>query len=136
MARVRPGVEDTLAALSPNSPLIKLDLPVFERPRKANSGAVVAGNCSGEVAESRRKYWRKLIAEQQASGQKALAFCREHGISQYSFYRWRQRLRQGAVPQFAELEVTQAATASPESTLELILRNGERLRIGDDAPAQ
>ena len=29
------------------------------------------------MAENRRKYWRKLIAEQEASGQKARPFCRE-----------------------------------------------------------
>jgi hypothetical protein len=51
----------------------------------------------GEVADTRRKYWSKLIAEQQASGQKALPFCREHGLSQYSFYKWRERLRQSNV---------------------------------------
>jgi transposase-like protein len=88
------------------------------------------------VAETRRKYWRKLIAEQQASGQKALAFCREHGISQYSFYKWRQRLRQGAEPQFAVLEVTPAASGNPDSALELILRSGERLRIGNQVAAE
>jgi transposase-like protein len=88
------------------------------------------------VAETRRKYWRKLIAEQQASGQKALAFCREHGISQYSFYKWRQRLRQGAEPQFAVLEVTPAASANPDSALELILRSGERLHIGNQVAAE
>ena len=88
------------------------------------------------MAETRRKYWRKLIAEQQASGQKALAFCREHGISQYSFYKWRQRLRQVAEPQFAELEVTSATSVGPDSGLELILRNGERLRIGNQVAAE
>ena len=88
------------------------------------------------MAETRRKYWRKLIAEQQASGQKVLTFCRERGISQYSFYKWRQRLRQGAEPRFAELEVTPAASASPDSSLELILRSGERLRIGKQVAAE
>jgi transposase-like protein len=90
----------------------------------------------GEVADARRKYWSKLIAEHQASGQKALPFCRERGISQYSFYKWRQRLREGAVPQFALLEAKPAATAESDSALELILKNGERLRIGNQVVAE
>jgi hypothetical protein len=87
------------------------------------------------MAETRRKYWSKLIAAQQASGQKALPFCRERGISQFSFYKWRQRLRQRAVPQFALLKATPAATGNPDSALELLLKNGERLRIGSQVPA-
>ena len=81
------------------------------------------------MAESRRKYWRKLIAEQEASGQKARPFCRERGIGEYSFYKWRQRLRQSDTVQFALLETVPPATASLDSALELVLRNGERLRI-------
>src|ERR1700722_16222403 len=51
--RVRPGEAETLAAFSPSRPLIRLDLPTLERPRKANSGAAAVGNCSGDMADSR-----------------------------------------------------------------------------------
>jgi hypothetical protein len=87
------------------------------------------------MAETRRKYWSKLIAEQEASGQKALPFCRARGIGAYSFYKWRRRLQQGDVAQFALLETTPTATGSPDSALELVLRNGERLRIGNQVAA-
>jgi hypothetical protein len=87
------------------------------------------------MAENRRKYWRKLIAEQEASGQKARPFCRERGIGEYSFYKWRQRLRQSDTVQFALLETVPPATASLDSTLELVLRSGERLRIGNQVVA-
>jgi hypothetical protein len=83
------------------------------------------------MAENRRKYWRKPIAEQEVSGQKARPFCRERGIGEYSFYKWRLRLRQSDTVQFALLETFPAATASLDSALELVLRNGERLRIGN-----
>ena len=88
------------------------------------------------MAETRRKYWRKLIAEQQASGQKALPFCREHESHDIRFTSgvngcgkapsrssrcWKSRRRQ--VP-------------PPDSALELILRNGERLRIGNQVAAE
>lgn len=87
------------------------------------------------VLENKRKYWRKVIAEQEASGQKARPFCREHGIGEYSFYRWRSRLRQSDPVRFALLETAPALSASPDSPLELVLRNGERLRIGNQVEA-
>jgi hypothetical protein len=87
------------------------------------------------VAEDKRKYWRRLIAEQEASGQKVLPFCRERGIGEYSFYKWRKRLQQNGAVRFALLETTPTARAAvinpdPDSGLELVLNNGERLRIG------
>lgn len=51
MARVRPGVAETLACFEPSSAFSKLDLPTFDRPRKAISGIEGAGNCAGECAE-------------------------------------------------------------------------------------
>src|SRR5580692_10445044 len=59
MARVRPGVDDTLAALSPTRAFNRLDLPTFERPRKAISGTDGAGNCAADKADSRNwVVWR------------------------------------------------------------------------------
>jgi transposase-like protein len=84
------------------------------------------------VSETKREYWRKLIAEQEASGQKARPFCRERGIGEYSFYKWRRRLRESETVRFALIETAPGATASPVSALELVLRNGERLRIGKE----
>lgn len=52
MARVRPGVDETLACFEPRRAFSKLDLPTLERPRKAISGTEGAGNCAGESAES------------------------------------------------------------------------------------
>jgi hypothetical protein len=53
MARVRPGVDETFAAFSPTSAFSKLDLPTFDRPRNAISGASALGNCAAESAESK-----------------------------------------------------------------------------------
>ena len=76
-----------------------------------------------------------MIAEQEASGQKARPFCRERGIGEYSFYKWRRRLRQSDTVQFALLETAPAAITIPDSALELVLRNGERLRIANGVDA-
>src|SRR5271169_228555 len=51
MVWVRPGVLLVFAILSATSELMRLDLPTLERPRKAISGALGAGNCLGSAAE-------------------------------------------------------------------------------------
>ena len=87
------------------------------------------------MREQRRRYWSKLIAEQEVSGQKARRFCRDRGIGEYSFYKWRRRLQQIDTVQFALLETAPAVAAIPDSALELMLRNGERLRIANGVDA-
>ena len=87
------------------------------------------------MAENKRAYWIKVIHEQKASGQKARPFCREHGIGEYSFYKWRRRLQQSEPVQFALLAPAPAAGPRPDPALELVLRNGERLRISNQVDA-
>jgi transposase-like protein len=81
------------------------------------------------VSKTKREYWGKLLAEQEASGQKIRPFCRERGIGEHSFYQWRKRLREDQTVRFAVLE-TKPAYSEPVAALELVLSNGERLRIG------
>lgn len=87
------------------------------------------------MSETKPKYWSKLIAEQESSGQKIRPFCRERGITEPSFYYWRKRLRKRETARFALLTTTPSATSSKASALELVLRNGERLRIGNEVGA-
>jgi transposase-like protein len=89
----------------------------------------------GGVSETKPKYWSKLIAEQEASGQKVLPFCRERGVTEPSFYYWRKRLRKSTPVRFALLETPPTDTGSTASALELVLKNGERLRIGNQVEA-
>ena len=88
------------------------------------------------MLETRRKHWSKLIAEQEASGQGIRPFCRERGLGEHSFYYWRKRLRKRKSVQFALLETRPTVTGSRISALfELVLTNGERLRIGKEVDA-
>ncbi len=88
------------------------------------------------MAETKRAYWSKLISEQKASGQRARPFCRERGIGEYSFYKWRTRLRESEPVQFALLASgPPAAPPRQGPALELVLRNGERLRISNQVDA-
>jgi transposase-like protein len=76
------------------------------------------------MTDQKREYWSNLIAEQEASGQTIRAFCQEQGVGGNSFYYWRKKLQKSAPVQFALLKTM--ASAAP---LELILANGEQLRI-------
>ncbi len=88
------------------------------------------------MSEKKSKYWSKLIAEQEAGAQKVGQFCRERGIGEASFYYWRKRLRNSGAVRFALLEPKPAHRGgSTDSGLELVLRNGERLRIGNQVEA-
>jgi len=45
----------------------------------------------------RRELWRWRISKQESTGQAIRAFCREHGLSESTFYVWRKLLRQNSV---------------------------------------
>ena len=87
------------------------------------------------MSNSKPEYWRRLIAEQESREQKVRLFCRERGITEPSFYYWRKRLRKRETVQFALLETRPTDIGSVTSTFELVLTNGERLRIGNEVDA-
>jgi hypothetical protein len=59
-------------------------------------------------------------------------FCREQGLSEATFYAWRQRLRKQNTPvRFALVETKAAEQTAPP--IELMLASGDRLRIPHDA---
>ena len=75
--------------------------------------------------------WAERIAAQQRSGMSVKQFCKEQGLTEYSFYAWRKRLQEKLPVRFALVERSarrQERTAEP--VLELVLATGERLRIG------
>ena len=84
-----------------------------------------------ERASAKADQWRERLAEHEGSGLTVKRFCEERGITLYSFYAWRKRLREQGPVRFALVErrrIRQEPAAAPE--LELILATGERLRIG------
>ena len=75
--------------------------------------------------------WAERIAAQQRSGMSVKQFCKEQGLTEYSFYAWRKRLQGTGPVRFALVERSarrQERTAEP--IMELVLATGERLRIG------
>ena len=71
-----------------------------------------------------------MVGLQEKSGQSVRVFCRERGLSEASFYGWRQRLQRKDKPVTFALVETTAAT---EAGIEVLLTSGDRLRIGRDA---
>ncbi len=75
--------------------------------------------------------WAGRIAAQQRSGMSVKQFCKEQGLTEYSFYAWRKRLQGKAPVRFALVDRRGARQElATEAALELVLANGERLRIG------
>src|SRR5271170_7133206 len=64
IARVRPGVDDTFASRDPSSELISEDLPTFDRPRNATSGApnvfASEGKCATSVADNKKTGFNRM----------------------------------------------------------------------------
>ena len=83
------------------------------------------------AANPKADEWAERIAAQGRSGMSVKQFCKEQGVSEYSFYTWRKRLQEKGPVRFALVERSvrrQERTAEP--VLELVLATGERLRIG------
>src|SRR5690348_3618326 len=75
--------------------------------------------------------WAERIAAQQRGGLSVKQFCKEQGLTEYSFYAWRKRLQDRGPVRFALVERSarrQERTAEP--VLEVVLATGEQLRIG------
>jgi transposase-like protein len=79
-------------------------------------------------ALSRRQKWVELIRQQEGSGVAVSAFCREHSVSEPSFYGWRKRLKASGPVRFALVDAS-APSAINSAAIELVLVSGDRLRI-------
>src|SRR6516165_9737682 len=75
--------------------------------------------------------WAERIAAQQRSGMSVKQFCKEQGLTEYSFYAWRKRIHEQGPVRFALVERSaRRPDRTTEPVLELVLATGERLRIG------
>ena len=100
-------------------------------------------NSSGDGSEqkaakpSAAARWKKLIADQEASGLPVSVFCRERGIPQSSLFAWRRRLAAAGTPntvaKFMSVkivpEMSGQGVTSAAGSIELFLRGERRLRI-------
>jgi hypothetical protein len=87
-----------------------------------------------EAGSTREKRWAELIRRHGQSKLSVSAFCREHGVSDQSFYNWRKRLSGSEPVRFALVEAN-APVTKDSMPVELILASGDRIHIapGTDA---
>jgi hypothetical protein len=84
-----------------------------------------------KTANPKADEWAERIAAQQRSGMSVKQFCKENGLTLYSFYAWRKRLQEKGPVRFALVERSpRRQERTVEAVLELVLATGERLRIG------
>jgi transposase len=87
--------------------------------------AIMEGKCPTKADE-----WRERIAEQARSALSIKQLCKECGVTPWSFYDWRKRLREPEAVRFALVEREPAKLDSAtEAQLELILPGGARMHI-------
>src|ERR1044072_3768202 len=80
--------------------------------------------------KSKADEWAERIAAQQRSDMSVKQFCKEQGLTEYSFYAWRKRLQQAGPVRFALVERRpRAQERAAAAGLELVVPTGERLRI-------
>jgi transposase-like protein len=65
-----------------------------------------------------------LLALFEQSGQPAVAFCREHGISKQTFYNWRHKARTQPAPAFAQVTLASSSAAPRSEEIRIELRDG------------
>ena len=82
---------------------------------------------------ARGELWRQRIAQQESSGQTIRAFCRDHKLSEYSFYFWRRQLGAAVADKPVRFALVETAKPQPLPQIELVLNGGERLHIPADA---
>jgi hypothetical protein len=81
-------------------------------------------------ANSKADQWAERIVAQQRAGISVKQFCKEQGLTEYSFYAWRRRLQQTGPVRFALVDRSpQRPERVAEAAVELVLGTGERLRI-------
>ena len=74
--------------------------------------------------EYRKQQWMQIIGECQRSGLSNKEYCRQHGISEKSYYYWLRKLRSAAaegIPQIVEME----APAAVEDKVYIRFRGAE-----------
>lgn len=90
----------------------------------------MTGSVVEDKGRAKAEQWRERIAAQQGSGLPVKQFCKERGLSSWSFYKWRKQLREAGPVRFALVERgTQGKQSATEGDLELVFATGERLRI-------
>lgn len=82
-------------------------------------------------ARTKADQWCARITEQERSGLSVKQFCKERGLTAWSFYDWRKRLRESAAPVRFALVERRSMKPKPATSadVEIVFAGGEQLRI-------
>ena len=92
----------------------------------------------------KQRQWQRTIAEAARSGLSVREFCRRHRLPESRFYWWRRRIKTTG-PDWKKLNVNRGGAsfslvseegAGQLTGLELVLRDGRRLRINQGVEEQ
>lgn len=67
-------------------------------------------------SEAKERFWREHVARQAAGGLTVRAYCQQHGLTEPSFYAWRQELARRAATTRNEAPPTVASTVRSRAT--------------------
>ena len=85
----------------------------------------------------KQRYWRRIIGEAARGGMSIRDFCRQRRVKASQFYRWQRKLKgdgedrkmASGVGQRASFALVSDEAGVMSTGLELVLRDGRRLRI-------
>lgn len=91
----------------------------------------MAETISENKARTKADQWSARIAEQERSDLSVKQYCEERGLTAWSFYDWRKRLRESAAPvRFALVEEgSRSEKPAINADVEIVFAGGEQLRI-------
>jgi transposase-like protein len=73
--------------------------------------------------------WRRVLAEQQLSGQSVAAFCRERGVCAPQFYVWKKRLAEEVSAEFVAVQVVSGGEPLRSRALEIRLPGSRSVMV-------
>ena len=74
--------------------------------------------------------WQKIFRDHRDSGLSQEAYCRKHGISKSSYWKWQRKLKKSA-EKFIEIPNIETETTDPDTTgtVEVVFPSGVVLRM-------
>lgn len=96
-------------------------------------------HAAATIDGGREAYYRALLDELEASGRSLRAFAAERGVSQWTLYDWRRKLRgrrrtRRSGPSFVAVDVVGGSRGS--DALEVVLSDGVCVRVPRDTTSE
>ena len=92
---------------------------------------------TNQTKAEKKRYWENHLKLFKKSGLTQRAYCRQKGISYWSFNHWKRQLEQAAMPtKFIELKPAEKTNFCEPSVIEIILANHIKVKVSEDFQAE